>query len=111
MKGFYMVVTVTKDNYDEIVTRSQKPVILDISATWCGPCQQVKPIFEHLAKELVDEYTFGEVNVDESREIAIKFGVTSVPTFIFMKEGALKGKERGYMTQDDFRAKIKHHLG
>lgn len=106
-----MVIMVTKDNFDEIVTHSPKPVILDISATWCGPCQQVKPIFEHLAKELSGEYTFGEVNVDESREIAIKFGVTSVPTFIFLKEGAIKGKERGYMTQDDFKAKIKHHLG
>lgn len=106
-----MVITVTKDNYDEIVTKSPKPVILDISATWCGPCQQVKPVFENIAKELGDQYTFGEVNVDESRDLAIKFGVTSVPTFIFMKEGALKGKERGYMTQENLIAKIKLHLG
>lgn len=106
-----MVITITKNNYDEVVVHSPKPVIIDISATWCGPCQQVKPIFEHLAQELGDQYTFCEVNVDEARDIAIKFGVTSVPTFIFMKDGALKGKERGYMTQDDFKAKIKQHLG
>lgn len=105
-----MVITVTKDNYEEVVVRSPKPVILDISATWCGPCQQVKPVFEHVAKELGDQYTFGEVNVDESRDIAIKFGVTSVPTFIFLKGGVLKAKERGYMTQADFVAKLKQHF-
>ncbi|MCL5437050.1 MAG: thioredoxin [Candidatus Dependentiae bacterium] len=106
-----MVISVSKDNYDEVVTKSHKPVILDISASWCGPCQQVKPIFEHLAKELGEQYTFGEVNVDESRDIAIKFGVTSVPTFIFLKDGQIKGKERGYMAEEDFKAKIKQHLG
>lgn len=106
-----MVITITKDNYDEIVGKATKPVILDISATWCGPCQMVKPILEHLSQELGDLYIFGEINVDESRELAIKFGVTSVPTFIFIDKGTIKGKERGYMSQDDFKAKIKNILG
>lgn len=106
-----MVIAITKDNFKKEIEESTKPVIIDVSASWCGPCQQMKPVFEQVARDLSAEYTFGEINVDESRDLAIKFGVTSVPTFIFLKGGEIKGKERGYMSQDDLKNKIKTILG
>jgi thioredoxin 1 len=82
-----------------------------VFATWCGPCQMMKPFFEELAKELGANYTFGQINVDESRELAIDFGVTSVPTFIFIKNNQVVAKETGYMPKDQLKAKISELLG
>ena len=106
-----MIVTLTKDNYVKEIEQATKPVVIDISAVWCGPCQQMKPIFEQVERDLGHLYTFAEVNVDESRDLAIKFGVTSVPTFIFIKDNEVKGKERGYMSQDELKTKICTILG
>ncbi|HAU30277.1 TPA: thiol reductase thioredoxin [Candidatus Dependentiae bacterium] len=101
-----MVHAITSSNFDQEVMQSTKPVILDIAASWCGPCQMMKPIFHQVAEELKDTYTFGQVDIDESRDLAIKFGITSVPSFIFIKDGVIVGKERGYMSQVDLKAKI-----
>lgn len=101
-----MIHHLTKTNLADIVTNSTKPVIIDVYATWCPPCQQVKPVFEGLAKELSEEFTFAELNVDEARELAIAYGVTSVPTFIFIKNGEVKGKALGYMPKEVLKNKI-----
>ncbi len=106
-----MPTVITKENHEEVVKKSTKPVIIDAYATWCGPCQQMKPIFAELEKELADQFTFVEINVDDSRDLAIEYGVTSVPTFVFIKDGEVKGKETGYMAKDDLHGKIKQHLG
>jgi thioredoxin 1 len=105
------MITLTKDNYTQEIEQSTLPVIIEVSATWCGPCQQMKPVVEKLAKELANKYKFAEINVDESRDLAIKFGVTSVPTFIFIKNNQIQGKERGYMPAADLKAKIEEYLG
>lgn len=107
-----MALTITPENHDKEVKQSTKPVILDIYATWCGPCQQMNPILEELEKELGSMYTFAKLNVDEGREISIKdYGVTSVPTFVFIKDGTIKGKETGYMSKKTMRDKIKTAFG
>lgn len=106
-----MIHHLTKANLDEIVTNAQKPVVIDVYATWCGPCQQVKPVFEALSKELSDSYIFAELNVDEARELAVTYGITSVPTFIFIKNGEIKGKALGYMPKDILKKKITELLG
>lgn len=106
-----MITVVTKENFKKEVEESVKPVVIDIYASWCGPCQMVKPVFEQVAQELSSKYTFAEVNVDEARDLAIKFGVTSVPTFIFMFKNEILGKERGYMSVEDFKAKLKTFFG
>ncbi len=102
-----MVITITKDNYVAEVEQATKPLIIDISASWCGPCQRMKPVFEQLARDLGHLYIFAEINVDESHALAMKFGVTSVPTFVFIKDNEIKGKERGYMSIDDLKEKIR----
>ena len=106
-----MAVAITNDNFKTEIEQEQGPIILDIFASWCGPCQQMKPIFEELENELGEAYKFAELNVDDARDISIKYGVTSVPTFIFIKEGQIKGKETGYMSKDDLKEKIESYLG
>lgn len=103
--------TVTKENFEQEVKKSTKPVVVDVFAEWCGPCQQMAPIVEELEKEHGDSYKFVKVNVDESREIAIEFGVSSIPTFVFFKDGKIKGKETGYLSKEDLAEKIKKVLG
>lgn len=101
-----MIITITKDNVKKEVQESKKPVVIDIFATWCGPCQHMKPIFEQLDQELGDLYVFAQLNVDEARELAITYGVTSVPTFVFIKNNQVVGKITGYMSKDELQNKI-----
>ncbi len=89
------VMHITKNNFDEIVN-SGKPVLLDFWATWCGPCRMIAPIVEEIAAER-DDVIVGKVNVDEEMELAVKFGIISIPTLILLKDGAEAGKIVGYV--------------
>jgi thioredoxin 1 len=102
-----MITSITQHNFTPEVENSEKPVVVEVYATWCGPCQHMMPMFEELSNELSETYKFAKLNVDEAREIAIKFNVSSVPTFLFIKDGELKGQEVGYMSKDDLESKIK----
>lgn len=106
-----MPVAITQENVEKEINQSSLPVVLDVYATWCGPCQQMAPIFDELEQELSDKYKFAKLNVDEAREVSIKYGVTSVPTFIFIKNNEVQGKETGYMSKEDLKAKIEQMLG
>ena len=106
-----MALDITDDNHKVEIEQEQGPIVLDVYASWCGPCQQMMPIFDELEEELGEAYKFAKLNVDDARDISIKYGVTSVPTFIFLKEGQVKGKETGFMNKDDLKAKIESYLG
>jgi thioredoxin 1 len=106
-----VAIVITSDNIEKEIINSKLPAILDVYASWCGPCMQMGPIFEELSKELSDKYVFGKMNIDEERDLAIQHNVSSIPTFLFFKEGKVVGKEVGYITQDDLKKKMEEHLG
>jgi thioredoxin 1 len=106
-----MPVAISKDNFQKEIVNSTLPVVLDIYATWCGPCLQMAPIFEELEKEYGQKYKFVKLNVDEAREIAISYGVTAIPTFVFIKNNEVVGKETGYIAKDELLKKITELLG
>ena len=93
------VVHITSANFEELVLKNPKPVLLDFWAPWCGPCRMVAPIVEEIAAERSD-ITVGKINVDEEMQLAIQFGVASIPTLVVMKDGALANKAIGYMPKE-----------
>lgn len=93
-------VTITKDNFDELVLHGGKTVLLDFWAPWCGPCRMVSPIVEEIAADRED-ILVGKVNVDEQIELAMQFGVASIPTLIVMKDGKAAAKAVGYRPKAD----------
>jgi thioredoxin 1 len=106
-----MAHAVTAQTFDQEVVKSSLPVVVDVYATWCGPCKMMMPIFEELAKELGEKYKCVSINIDEERDIAIQYNVSSIPTFLFFKAGKLVAKESGYMNKEALKTKIETHLG
>lgn len=82
-------VTVTDTNFDEQVLKSEKPVLVDFWAVWCGPCQIQGPIVEDIAKELGDKAVIGKFNVDENPQFAQKYNIMSIPTLMIFKGGTV----------------------
>ena len=91
---------ITKENFEELVIRSDKTVLLDFWAPWCGPCRMVAPIVEEIAGERED-LLLGKVNVDEEMELAMQFGVSSIPTLVVMKGGQAVAQAVGYRPKAD----------
>lgn len=106
-----MAELVTSKNFETEVLQSNLPVVIDLFATWCGPCQQMAPIFDELAKELAATHKLVKINIDEERELAIKYSVSSIPTFLFIKDGEVVGKEMGYFSKEDLKSKITEIFG
>jgi thioredoxin 1 len=80
------IVTLTKENFANEVLKSDKPVLIDFWAAWCGPCRMVSPVIDEIAGEVKDAKV-GKVNVDEQPQLAAQFGVMSIPTIVVMKDG------------------------
>ena len=101
-----MAVTITADNFEELVLKSDKPVLLDFWAVWCGPCRMVAPTIDKLAEEYEGKAIVGKVNVDEESELAEKFKVMSIPSLFVLKNGQVVERMIGARPQQDLAAAL-----
>jgi thioredoxin 1 len=84
------LVTITDDNFEEEVLKSDKPVLIDFWATWCGPCRMIAPIVEEMSTEYEGKAKIGKLDVDSNQQTSIKYGVRSIPTLLLFSNGELK---------------------
>ncbi len=88
------LIHITKDNFSKEVMKTEKVVLLDFWATWCGPCQMIAPVLDEIAEECPD-VTVGKIDVDKEQDLAMSFGITSIPTLIVIKNGKAVDKAIG----------------
>ncbi len=91
----------TKNNFEELVLNADKPVLVDFWATWCMPCRMLAPTIEEIAEEAEGRAYVGKVNVDEEGELAMKYGVRSIPTLIFFENGKEVNRMVGVQDKED----------
>src|SRR3989338_4461735 len=104
------LIHLTNKNFDMEVIKSELPVLIDFWAEWCGPCRMISPIVDQIAGEYSGKLKVGKVNVDEEQDLAMKFGVMSIPTLLIFKQGKVFDQVVGSMSKDQLVSRIDKSL-
>lgn len=100
------IITLTKNNFEDVALNSDKPVLIDFWASWCGPCKMLSPVVDEVAEEN-DDVIVCKVNVDDEGELAVKFGVMSIPTLVVMNNGEEVKRSVGVISKSEILDMIK----
>lgn len=97
-----MVLQITDASFEEVVLKSDKPVLVDFWATWCGPCRMLGPVIEEIATEYEGRVVVGKVDVDSNQDYAAKYGVRNIPTVLVFKNGEVVGRQVGVASKNTY---------
>lgn len=101
-----MAIEITDANFEELVVKSDKPVMIDFWAVWCGPCRMIAPIVEEMSGEYEGKAVIGKVDVDSNPGVAMKYGIRNIPTVLFVKNGEVADKQVGAAPKQVFTKKL-----
>ena len=105
-----MALELTDSNFEELVLKSDKPVLVDFWAEWCGPCRMVGPVVEELSKEYDGKAVIGKLNVDNNAQVSMKYGIRSIPTILFFKNGEVVDRSVGAVPKPQLAQKLEGQL-
>ncbi|MEY4331544.1 MAG: hypothetical protein RLZZ196_282 [Bacteroidota bacterium] len=98
-----MIVEINSENYKEIISQTDKPVLVDFYADWCGPCKMLHPVMEKLAEEFADTVIIAKANVEDNRDMGVEYGIMSIPAVIIFNKGEMIGSKMiGVKPKDDY---------
>jgi thioredoxin 1 len=101
-----MALEVNDSNFEEVVIKSDKPVLVDFWAEWCGPCRMISPIIEEIGEQYAGKALVVKCDVDNSPNVAAKYGIRNIPTVLFFKEGKIADKQVGAVPKNNFLTKL-----
>jgi len=105
-----MTIEITDSNFEEVVLKADKPVLVDFWAEWCGPCRMVGPVVEELSNEYEGKVVIGKVDVDNNPEVSMKFGIRNIPALLFFKDGEIVDKQIGAVPKSVLAEKLDKQL-
>lgn len=101
------ILKITERNFQEEVLNSDRPILIDFYADWCGPCRMMAPIIDQIAEEMPDKIKVGKINVDDNQELAMKYGVMSIPTIVIIENGEVKNTLVGVRDKSEIKEMLK----